>query len=453
MKEILEAINASNASDDGASAVGFAELPLPESYRAVTVHKDETEMFDGIPPAERDCRKSLHVEDVPVPELGPGEALVAVMASSVNYNTVWSSIFEPLPTFGFLERYGRLSSLARRHDLPYHVLGSDLAGVVLRTGPGVNRWKPGDEVVAHCLSVELESSEGHDDTMLDPEQRIWGFETNFGGLAEIALVKSNQLMPKPGHLTWEEAAAPGLVNSTAYRQLVSRNGARMKQGDNVLIWGASGGLGSYATQLALAGGATPVCVVSSPQKAEICRSMGAELIIDRNAEGFRFWKDEHTQDPREWKRFGRRIRELTGGEDVDIVFEHPGRETFGASVYVTRKGGTVVTCASTSGYLHEYDNRYLWMSLKRIIGSHFANYREAWEANRLIAKGRIHPTLSKVYSLEDTGQAAHDVHRNLHQGKVGVLCLAPEEGLGVRDEEMRARHIDAINRFRVERPA
>jgi crotonyl-CoA reductase len=88
------------------------------------------------------------------------------------------------------------------------------------------------------------------------------------------------------------------------------------------------------------------------------------------------------------------------------------------------------------------------MSLKRIIGSHFANYREAWEANRLIAKGRIHPTLSKVYSLEDTGQAAHDVHRNAHQGKVGVLCMAPEEGLGVRDHEKRAKHIDAINRFR-----
>ncbi|MCO6711503.1 crotonyl-CoA carboxylase/reductase, partial [Streptomyces sp. CHB19.2] len=109
---------------------------------------------------------------------------------------------------------------------------------------------------------------------------------------------------------------------------------------------------------------------------------------------------------------------------------------------------TITTCASTSGYMHEYDNRYLWMSLKRIIGSHFANYREAWEANRLIAKGRIHPTLSKVYSLDETGQAAYDVHRNLHQGKVGVLALAPEEGLGVRNHEMRAQHLDAINRFR-----
>jgi crotonyl-CoA reductase len=188
--------------------------------------------------------------------------------------------------------------------------------------------------------------------------------------------------------------------------------------------------------------------VSSPEKAEICRRIGAELFIDRGAEGYRFWKDPQTQDPAEWKRFGTRIRELTGGDDPDIVFEHPGRETFGASVYVARRGGIIVTCASTSGFTHEYDNRYLWMNLKRIIGSHFANYREAWQANRLVARGRIHPTLSRAYPLEETGQAAYDVHRNLHQGKVGVLCLAPEEGLGVRAPELRERHLPAITRFR-----
>ncbi|MFJ5851119.1 crotonyl-CoA carboxylase/reductase [Streptomyces sp. NPDC092903] len=445
MDEIINALLSEDATPQD-----FAGLRLPETYRGTVVRKEDAGIFEGMSSVDKDPRKSLHLQDVPTPEPGPGEALVAVMASAINYNTVWSSIFEPLPTFGFLERYASRFPGAARHDQPYHVLGSDLAGVVLRTGPGVNAWHPGDRVVAHCLSVELESSDGHNDTMLDPEQRIWGFETNFGGLAQLALVKSNQLMPKPEHLTWEEAASPGLVNSTAYRQLVSRNGAGMKQGDNVLIWGASGGLGSYATQLALAGGANPVCVVSSDQKAEICRKMGAEAIIDRNAEGYRFWKDEQNQDPREWKRFGKRIRELTGGEDVDIVFEHPGRETFGASVYVARKGGTIVTCASTSGYKHEYDNRYLWMSLKKIVGSHFANYREAWEANRLVAKGKIHPTLSRTYPLEETGQAAYEVHRNLHQGKVGVLALAPREGLGVRDHEMREKHIDAINRFRQE---
>lgn len=441
MQDIVDAILA-----DQYDAIGG--LAVPGTYRGVVVRADEVDMFQGIPSREKDPRKSLHLDEVPTPELGPGEAIVAVMASAINYNTVWTSIFEPLPTFGFLKRYGRLSPMAKRHDLPYHVVGSDLAGVVLRTGPGVNAWKPGDRVVAHCLSVELESPDGHSDTMMDPQQRIWGFETNFGGLAELALVKSNQLMPMADHLTWEEAASPGLVNSTAYRQLVSRNGADMKQGDTVLIWGASGGLGSYATQFALNGGATPVCVVSSPEKAEICRRMGAELIIDRSAESYRFWSDEHTQDPSEWKRFGGRIRELTGGEDPDIVFEHPGRETFGASVYVARKGGTIVTCASTSGYEHVFDNRYLWMNLKRIVGSHFANYRESWEANKLVAKGMIHPTVSKVYPLAETGQAALDVHTNSHQGKVGVLCLAPQEGLGVVDHEKRAKHVDAINRFR-----
>ncbi|HEY3714501.1 MAG TPA: crotonyl-CoA carboxylase/reductase [Jatrophihabitantaceae bacterium] len=425
----------------------LAELPVPDSYSGVVVRADEVGMFDGLATKEKDPRKSLHVQDVPTPELGPGEALVAVMASAINYNTVWTSIFEPLSTFSFLERYGKSSELARKHDQPYHVVGSDLAGVVLRTGPGVTKWKAGDEVVAHCLSVELEDPQGHDDTMMDPQQRIWGFETNFGGLAELALVKSNQLMPKAAHLTWEEAACPGLVNSTAYRQLVSHHGANMKQGDVVLVWGASGGLGGYATQYALNGGAIPVCVVSSPEKADLCRSMGADLVIDRTAEGYEFWKNGE-QQPSEWKRLGSKIRELTGGDDPDIVFEHPGRETFGASVYVAKRGGTIVTCASTSGYWHEYDNRYLWMTLKRIVGSHFANYRESWEANRLITRAAIHPTLSRVYPLAETGQAAYDVHRNLHQGKVGVLCLAPREGLGVRDPGLRARHVDEINRFR-----
>lgn len=443
MQEIRDAIQAGDTSRED-----FANLELPESMRAITLHKDEETIFEGVPSNEKDPRKSLHLDDVPLPELGPGEAYVAVMASAINYNTVWSSLFEPVSTFGFLERYGRTSDLAKRHDLPYHILGSDLAGVVLKTGPGVSAWKPGDEVVAHCLSVELEDPAGHDDTMMDPQQRIWGFETNFGGLAEIALVKSNQLMPKPKHLTWEEAASPGLVNSTAYRQLVSKNGAGMKQGDVVLIWGASGGLGSYATQFAVNGGAIPVCVVSSPEKADLARAMGAELVIDRKAEDFRFWKDPTTQDPSEWKRFGKRIRELTGGEDPDIVFEHPGRETFGASTYVARKGGTIVTCASTSGYMHEYDNRYLWMNLKRIVGSHFANYREAFEANRLVDKGMIHPTVSQVFPLEETGEAALQVHRNLHQGKVGVLVLAEAEGLGVRDHDKRDKYIDDINRFR-----
>jgi crotonyl-CoA reductase len=430
----------------GASSAEISRSPLPADYVAAHLRLEDIHLFrDG---GDKDVRRSLHVGRVAMPELAPDEVLVAVMASSINYNTVWSAMFEPIPTFRFLEQFARQGGWAARHNLPYQVVGSDGAGVIARVGSGVRRWQPGDRVVISPAYVDDQEPGTHADGMLGAEQRAWGFETNFGGLAEFAVVRASQLMPKPAHLTWEEAACFPLCGGTAYRMLVSDNGARMKQGDVVLIWGASGGLGSYATQFALNGGAVPVCVVSSPQKAEICRAMGAELIIDRSAEDYRFWSDETTQNPKEWQRLGARIRELTGGEDPDIVFEHPGRETFGASVYVARRGGTIVTCASTSGFMHEYDNRYLWMNLKRIIGSHFANYREAWEANRLVQKGRIHPTLSRSYPLAEAGQAAFDVHRNLHQGKVGVLCLAPEEGLGVRDSALRERHRSAIERFR-----
>ena len=190
------------------------------------------------------------------------------MASSINFNTVWTSIFEPLSTFGFLDRLGREGEWGKRHALPYHVIGSDGSGVVLRTGSAVRMWKPGDRVTIHCNHVDDQDPSAHDDSMLAANQRIWGFETNFGGLADIAVVKANQLMPKPAHLTWEESACNALCSSTSYRMLVSSNGARMKQGDSVLIWGATGGIGGYAVQYVLNVGGTPIGVVSSPEKAD-----------------------------------------------------------------------------------------------------------------------------------------------------------------------------------------
>ena len=111
-----------------------------------------------------------------------------------------------------------------------------------------------------------------------------------------------------------------------------------------------------------------------------------------------------------------------------------------------------MTCAATSGYMLEYDNRHLWMKLKRIVSSHFANYAEAWNANQLICEGKIQPILSAVFDLEHVGDAAYQVHHNLHEGKIGVLCLAPEEGLGIDDPEFRAQvGEDAITRFRTDR--
>jgi crotonyl-CoA reductase len=88
------------------------------------------------------------------------------------------------------------------------------------------------------------------------------------------------------------------------------------------------------------------------------------------------------------------------------------------------------------------------MRSKRLIGSHFANYREAWEANRLVSKGMIQPVLSRVFPLAQAGEAAYQVHHNTHEGKIGVLALAPEEGLGVTDHELRGRVADQLNWFR-----
>ena len=442
MQQIIDAILAGAPGDE------LAAIPLPDSYRATVVLESEQGMFEGLDSGDKDPRKSLHLQEIEMPELAPDEAVVAVMASSINFNTVWSSIFEPLPTFGFLKRLGKESYWGKRHDQPFHAVGSDASGVVLRVGSAVRKWSPGDKVVVHCNHVDDQDPSSHNDSMLGDNQRIWGFETNYGGLAELTIVKANQLMPKPAHLSWEESAVNALCNSTSYRMLVSSNAAQMKQGDAVLVWGASGGLGGYAVQYILNGGGIPVGVVSSPEKVALLKDLGVEHVIDRREAGYQFWADEHTQNEAEWRRLGKDIRSMIG-RDVDIVFEHPGRQTFGASVFVAARGGKIVTCAATSGFMIEFDNRHLWMKLKSIVSSHFANYAEAWEANELIRQGKIQPILSAVYPLEQTGEAAWQVHKNLHEGKIGVLCLAPEEGLGIDDPEFRATvGEDRITAFR-----
>ena len=275
--------------------------------------------------------------------------------------------------------------------------------------------------------------------MLDPQQRIWGFETNFGGLAELALVKSNQLMPKPAHLTWEEAAAPGLVNSTAYRQLVSHNGADMKQGDVVLIWGASGGLGSYATQFALNGGAIPVCVVSSPEKAEHRAGRWApswSSTAPPRATGSGRTSD--TQDPKEWQRLGQ--------EDPRADRRRRPRHRLRAP----RPGDLRRLGLRRQARRHHRDLRLHQRLPARLrqplpVDEPQADHRLATSPTTA-RPGRPtgyrprpdppHPVRGLPAGRGRPGRL--DVHQNAHQGKVGVLCLAPEEGLGVRDPAARS---------------
>ena len=200
------------------------------------------------------------------------------------------------------------------------------------------------------------------------------------------MVKANQLMPKPAHLTWEEAAVNALTNSTSYRMLVSPNGAQMTQGQTVLIWGASGGIGAYACQYVLNGGGTPVGggVVAGARRAAARDGRRAR---DRpQGRGLPVLVRRRTPRIRPSGGGWARRSASSSGVDPEIVFEHPGRSTMGASVFVCARGGTIITCAATSGFMIEYDNRYLWMNQKTLKGCHFANYREAWEANRLVVR-------------------------------------------------------------------
>ncbi|HWX46285.1 MAG TPA: crotonyl-CoA carboxylase/reductase [Solirubrobacteraceae bacterium] len=414
---------------------------LPSTYVAAHTLREDEHIFDDV--GDRDVRQSIRLGEVPLPELAPDEVVIAVMASAINYNTVWSATFLPISTFRFLERLAQRGGDDARHDLPHHVIGSDASGVIVRMGRGVRKWAIGDRVVVFPGAVDHQDPISQLDPALSDNQQAWGFETNFGGLAHLAVVKASQLLAKPPHLTWEEAACNTLCAMTAYRMLVSPNGARMKQGDPVLVWGASGGLGGYAIQLIRNGGGYAIGVVGSEEKAQLVERLGCDLVLRRDELGL-----DGLGEVELGKRVGAEIRRHLG-EDPQIVFEHVGHATFGASVFLVRTGGTVVTCGSSTGFMHQFDNRRLWMRVKRVIGSHGANYQEAWEVNRLLTKGCILPTLSRVFPLAEVGEAARLVQCNQHVGKVGVLCMAEREGLGVENHALRdAIGESSLNLFR-----
>ena len=409
----------------------FESVGIPESFRALTIRREDEDHFAGADPdADLDITETLRVEEVATPEIGADEVLVAVMASAINYNTVWSATFSPVSPFRFLEAFGRASSEGVRHDLPFQVLGTDASGVVLAAGSAVKRWEPGDHVVVAPIHSDFEDPDSHGDLMEGGSQRAWGYETNWGGLAELCVAKATQLLPKAEHLSWTEAAVNTGCNSTSYRMLVSDRGALMRQGEIVVVWGASGGLGSYGVQTVKNGGGLAIAVVSNEKRAKAAERLGADLVIDRR---------EHlaADGSLDWRSFGREIRGRFG-EDPHISFDHTGKDTFEASVKVLRRGGRIVTCGSSSGFDHPYDNRQVWMKVKRVIGSHGANYHESWESNRLVKLGQIVPTLSHTYDLASAPTAARAVQLNEHLGKVAIRCLAEGDDDGVTDEARRA---------------
>ncbi|MBB5722415.1 crotonyl-CoA carboxylase/reductase [Loktanella ponticola] len=368
--------------------------------------------------------KAFEIETVATPKPDSHEVLVMVMAAGVNYNGVWAGLGVPISPFDV-------------HKAEFHIAGSDASGIVWAVGDKVKRWKVGDEVVIHCNQDDGDDEHCNGgDPMYSPSQRIWGYETPDGSFAQFTCVQSQQLMQRPKHLTWEESACYTLTLATAYRMLFGHEPHELKPGQNVLVWGASGGLGSYAIQLINTAGANAIGVISDESKRDFVMSLGAKGVINRN--DFSCWGQMPTVNTDEYKtwfdetrKFGKAIWEITGkGNNVDMVFEHPGEATFPVSTFVCKRGGMVVICAGTTGYNLTLDVRYMWMHQKRLQGSHFANLKQASAANNLMVERRLDPCMSECFGWDQIPEAHTKMRKNEHKpGNMAVLVQAPKMGL------------------------
>jgi crotonyl-CoA carboxylase/reductase len=401
---------------------------LPETMAAWVIREErEGEPVDA-----------FQIEEIEVPDPGAFEVIVRVMAAGVNYNNVWAALGKPVSVM----RYGD------HPEYGHHIGGSDASGIVWKVGPGVTRWKAGDEVVIHCNQASYEDPEVHGlDPLAAPSQMIWGYETTWGSFAQFTKVQAQQLLPKPKNLTWEEAASYGLTYFTAYRMLLTR--CNMQAGDRVLIWGAAGGLGVFATQLCKLTGAKAVGVVSSPEKGQLLEQMGIDGWIDRNE--FKGMMRTGNESPDEEKarfkvsrEFSKKVKEILG-DAPDIVFEHVGQATFPTSVFTVKPFGKVVICAGTTGYNLDFDVRYLWMRQKEILGSHFANAYECTKANELIESGEIRPVLWRTMPFEGVAEAHQLMKENKHLGKISILVGADKEGDGKTAEGPGAIYAEVGN--------
>jgi crotonyl-CoA carboxylase/reductase len=376
---------------------------------------------------------SMRLEVVPTWELDSHEVLVLVMAAGVNYNGVWAALGQPISVFDV-------------HRQPYHIAGSDASGIVWAVGSKVRTWKVGDEVVIHCNQDDGDDEECNGgDPMLSPTQRIWGYETPDGSFAQFCRVQARQLLPRPLHLTWEESASYMLTLATAYRMLFGHSPHQLKPGQNVLVWGASGGLGVFGVQLCAAAGANAIGVISDEAKRAYVLSLGARGVINRK--DFACWGQlpkVGTPDYDAWfaevRKFGKEIWAVTGkGVNVDLVFEHPGEATFPASVFVVKRGGMVVFCAGTTGFNITFDARYVWMHQKRIQGSHFAHLKQAAAANKFVLDRRIDPCLSDAFTWAEVPMAHTRMWKNQHApGNMAVLVSAPRRGLRTFEDTVAA---------------
>ncbi|EOQ96597.1 crotonyl-CoA reductase [Leptospira wolbachii serovar Codice str. CDC] len=378
-------------------------------------------------------KTSFQAEVIDVPEIGPNEVLVATMAAGVNYNNVWAALGYPVDVIAARNKKGEPEK--------FHIGGSDASGIVYKVGSEVKNVKVGDEVVVHCAMWDPKDPWvlAGKDPMYAPSQIIWGYESNWGSFAQFCKVQDHQCLPRPQHLTWEASAAYMLVAATAYRMLHHWKPNDVKPGDVALIWGGAGGLGAMAIQIVKAAGGVPIAVVSSDDKIDFCKNLGAAGVINRNK--FKHWgaltsdinkPEAFVEWTKQAREFGKAIWDIAGkGKNPQIVFEHPGESTLPTSVFVCETGGMVVICAGTSGFNATADLRYLWMRQKRLQGSHFANDDNCRDLNQLVIDKKVDPVLAETYRFEQTGECHQLMRENKHPaGNMSILVGAKTTGLG-----------------------
>ncbi len=402
------------------------ELPpvgeVPARMHAMTVRPDRY----GEP------KDAIRDEVLDVPEIGPNEALVLVMAAGVNFNNVWAARGVPVDVTRTQARWNEPTD--------FHIVGSDASGVVYAVGSGVTNVSVGDRVIVHAGQWDPDDPwvASGADPGLAPSFRVWGYDTCWGSMAQFAKVQAHQCLPKADHLTWEEAAAPTLTGATAYRMLFGWPPHTVQPGDVVLVWGGSGGLGSLAVQLVTHAGGRAVAVVSSEERGAYATSLGAVGYVDRRK--FDHWGIPPRWDSPEWKSwsdgakaFGKAIWDVLGEKTSPrIVFEHPAQDTVPTSIFVCDRGGMVVICAGTSGYDTVVDVRYLWYMQKRYQGSHLFNDQQAGSFNDLVRDGTIVTTLGSSFPYDEIPQ----VHQRMGEGRLpegNVSCLVGAVRPGMTD--------------------
>ena len=334
--------------------------------------------------------EKLQYKEIPNPKVGPNEVLFKIRAAGCNYNDIWAR--RGLPGMEII--------------MP-HVSGSDASGEVVEVGSEVRSVKPGDDVMVHpgisCRSCEACTS-GQE--FFCRRYRIWGFQTGplDGADAEYGKLPEANLIPKPANISYQEAATLPLILMTVWRMLVTR--ARIQAGDFVLIWGGAGGLGSMAIQVCNLFGARGIAVVGSDEKAEYAKNLGAYDTINRKTHKVR---DE--------------VRRITNKAGVDIVFEHTGEQTWKDSVGALKRGGSLVTCGATSGFIGATDIRFLWNKQMNFYGSHMASKGEFLQGMKFVQTGEIKPLPSTAVPLKDAAIA----QKTIEDGDVmGKMILIPD---------------------------